>query len=325
MLRLYSSLLAKALVVAEVSRAGKIAPATLSAITAGAAAGGGPVTALVAGSPSMVSAAAAVLSTTKGVAEVLTVEGEHYGDSLAEEFAPLVDAIVKEKGVTHVLAGCTAFGKDLIPLAAARQKAMPITDITQVKAETVFVRPMYAGNVMATLESKSPLHYITVRGTAFERAASGSAAACPVVALPPRPPVGRTTFVGITEAKADAPDLTTAPVVVAGGRGLKNKENFAKLFPLAKKLKAAVGATRAAVDSGFTANEDQIGQTGKNVAPGLYMAFGISGAIQHIAGMRDSKVVVAVNTDEEAPIFQHADYALVGDATAVVEELTKKL
>eukprot|EP00796_Vickermania_ingenoplastis_P008301 gene8302-5817_t len=313
MFRLCSSLLAKTLVVAEVTAGGRIAPATLSAVTA-ALAVGGPVAALVAGSRTLLDTAAAELASVKGLTEVLQVEGEHF-DGKADEVSQLVDAIVEQQKMSHVLAGCTAFGRDVIPLAAAKQQIMPITDILHVKSEHSFVRSMYAGNVVATLESSSPIKYITVRSTSFQRAPAGQPL-CPVTHFPPTAPLNRTKIVSESTPNADAPDLTTAGIVIAGGRGMKTKENYEKLFPLAKKLNAAVGATRAAVDSGFAPNENQVGQTGKNVAPALYIGFGVSGAIQHIAGIRDSKVIVAVNMDEEAPLFQAADFILVGDAVS---------
>lgn len=316
-------LASKTLVVAELSRVGGLTPATLSAITA-AKSLGGPITALVAGSRAKVEKAASELSTIAGITAVLQSEGDHLDGLRPDEVAPLVHQVVQSHAMTHVIAGCSSFGKDVIPLAAARHPVMPITDVLEVKGEDTFVRPMYAGNVIATIQSKNPVHYITVRTTSFDRAEVGGQPACPVEPVTPPPALNHTKIISESSESSDTPDLTTAPIVIAGGRGLKTKENFDKLYPLAKKLNAAVGATRAAVDAGFTANEFQIGQTGKNVAPELYIAVGISGAIQHVAGMRDSKVVVAVNTDEEAPIFQSSDFAVVADATKFVEELTEK-
>lgn len=232
---------------------------------------------------------------------------------------------IKKGGYTHVIAGHTAFGKGLLPRVAALLDSQQISDITEIKDEKTFVRPFYAGNAIATVESTDEIKVITIRGTAFAAApvAGGSAAiedgVDPKVESP-------TEWVSEDLAKSDRPDLATAAKVVSGGRGLKSKEEFDRIMlPLADSLGAAVGASRAAVDSGYADNSLQVGQTGKVVAPQLYMAVGISGAIQHLAGMKDSKVIAAINKDADAPIFQVADVGLVGDLFEKVPELTEKL
>lgn len=244
---------------------------------------------------------------------------------LPENFAPLLVENIKKGGYTHVIAGHTAFGKGLLPRVAALLDSQQISDITEIKDEKTFVRPFYAGNAIATVESTDEIKVITIRGTAFAAApvAGGSAAiedgVDPKVESP-------TEWVSEDLAKSDRPDLATAAKVVSGGRGLKSKEEFDRIMlPLADSLGAAVGASRAAVDSGYADNSLQVGQTGKVVAPQLYMAVGISGAIQHLAGMKDSKVIAAINKDADAPIFQVADVGLVGDLFEKVPELTEKL
>lgn len=244
---------------------------------------------------------------------------------LPENFAPLLVENIKKGGYTHVIAGHTAFGKGLLPRVAALLDSQQISDITEIKDDKTFVRPFYAGNAIATVESTDEIKVITIRGTAFAAApvAGGSAAiedgVDPKVESP-------TEWVSEDLAKSDRPDLATAAKVVSGGRGLKSKEDFDRIMlPLADSLGAAVGASRAAVDSGYADNSLQVGQTGKVVAPQLYMAVGISGAIQHLAGMKDSKVIAAINKDADAPIFQVADVGLVGDLFEKVPELTEKL
>lgn len=335
MFHLRSILFAKPLVIVELTKGGRIASATRSAITA-ANAISCPVTALLAaGSREVLDAVLPSLTSILGIGTVLTTEGEHYKDGKADEFSRLVDAVVTAKSITHVIAGGSVFGKEVIPLAAAYQKCMPLSDVLRIKSENSFVRPMYAGNVLATITSQNKVHYMTIRSTAFERAGEEDGASCSndtaakggtVESFQALQPLNWSKVVQASSAPdGSVPELTTASIVVSGGRGLKTKENFEKLFPLAKKLGAAVGATRVAVDSGFIPNENQIGQTGKSVAPELYLAFGISGAIQHLAGIRDAKIVVAVNTDEEAPIMQAADYALIQDAVKCVSELAEKV
>jgi electron transfer flavoprotein alpha subunit len=244
---------------------------------------------------------------------------------LPENFAPLLVENIKKGGFTHVLAGHSAFGKNLMPRVAALLDVQQISDITNIESEDTFTRPIYAGNAILTVQTADNPKVVTVRGTAFPSgAAEGGSASVeegvdPKVACP-------TEWISEDLATSDRPDLATAEKVVSGGRGLKSKEEFDRIMPpLADALGAAIGASRAAVDSGFADNSLQVGQTGKNVAPQLYLCAGISGAIQHLAGMKDSKVIAAINKDADAPIFQVADVGLVGDLFEKVPELTEKL
>ncbi|EPY28245.1 electron transfer flavoprotein alpha subunit [Angomonas deanei] len=319
MFRVCSLQLAKALVLAEIAE-GKIAPASLSAITAAAKVG--PVTALAAGKNAK--AAADILAKTKGVEEVLLVDGAQYDNGLAENFAPLIQSAIAKNGYTHVFAGTSAFGKNIIPRSAAKQNAMPISEITEVKDENTFVRQQYAGNAVTTVKSSDKVKFCTVRGTSFERAATEGGSG-KVVEFAPAEASSKARFVEDKISKSDKVDLTTAATVITGGRGIKNKENFKILEDLAAPLGAGIGATRAVVDAGYAPNEMQVGQTGKTVAPNFYLAFGVSGAIQHVAGMKDSKVIAVVNTDEEAPFFQIADYGIVEDLFKVAPALTEKV
>ncbi|KAK3944796.1 electron transfer flavoprotein, alpha subunit [Diplogelasinospora grovesii] len=303
-------------------REGKLNHGSLSAITA-AKKLGGPIHGFVAGSN--IKPVAEEAAKVEGVEKIIAVDNAAYEKGLPENFAPLLVENIKKGGYTHVIAGHTAFGKNLMPRVAALLDSQQISDITSIEDEKTFVRPIYAGNAIATVESSDDVKIITIRGTAFPAAevASGSAAieegADPKVESP-------TEWVSEDLAKSDRPDLATAPRVVSGGRGLKSKEDFDRvMLPLADALGAAVGASRAAVDSGYADNSLQVGQTGKVVAPQLYMAVGISGAIQHLAGMKDSKVIAAINKDADAPIFQVADVGLVGDLFDKVPELTEKL
>ena len=256
-----------------------------------------------------------------GVAKVFHASAAHYGYALAEELAPLVVSIAN--GYSAIIAPATTFGKNLVPRVGALLDVQPISDVIAIESATRFKRPIYAGNVIATVESSDSIRVFTVRATVFDAAVDGGNATVEVLA--PLAPVGLSEFVGEELAKSDRPELTAARVVVSGGRGLQNGENFNLLYELADKLNAAVGASRAAVDAGFVPNDMQVGQTGKIVAPDLYIAIGISGAIQHLAGMKESKVIVAINKDEEAPIFQVADYGLVADLFEAVPELIGKL
>jgi electron transfer flavoprotein alpha subunit len=295
---------------------------SLSAITA-AKKLGGSIHGFVAGTD--VKNVAQEVAKVEGVDKIIVVENEAYEKGLAENYAPLLVENVKKGDYTHVLAGHTAFGKDVMPRVAGLLDSQQISDITAIEGESTFVRPIYAGNAIATVESSDAVKIITIRGTAFAPAevAQGSAAiedgADPKADAPKE-------WVSEDLAKSDRPDLATAGKVVSGGRGLKSKDEFDKIMlPLADALGAAVGASRAAVDSGYADNSLQVGQTGKVVAPQLYMAVGISGAIQHLAGMKDSKVIAAINKDGDAPIFQVADVGLVGDLFDKVPELTEKL
>jgi electron transfer flavoprotein alpha subunit len=306
------------LVVAEHDDA-SLKAATLNAITA-AARLGGEIHVLVAGSgcAGAASAAAAV----GGVAKVLVADAAHYADHGAENLAALV--IPLAGGYSHVLAPASTFGKNLMPRVAALLDVAQISDIVAVESADSFVRPIYAGNAMATVKSADPIKVITVRATAFEAAGGGGAAA--LESIPAGPDLGLSKRVGRDLTVSARPELGAAKVIVAGGRGLGSGERFhALLEPLADKLGAALGASRAAVDAGYVPNDYQVGQTGKIVAPQLYIAVGISGAIQHLAGMKDSRVIVAINKDPDAPIFQVADYGLVGDLFLLLPELTAAL
>jgi electron transfer flavoprotein alpha subunit len=269
-----------------------------------------------------VSAAAAAAAKLPGVSKVLVADGDDYANPLAEKLAALILALAP--GYTHLLAAATASGKNVMPRVAAFLDSQPISDIAEVIDADTFVRPFYAGNAMATVKSSDKTKVITVRAASFDPcpAEGGSATIepVPVVELP-----GNSRFVSSELSKSERPELTAARVVVSGGRGMQNGENFKLLDPIADKLGAAVGASRAAVDAGFVPNDYQVGQTGKIVAPELYVAIGISGAIQHLAGMKDSKVIVAINKDEEAPIFQVADYGLVADLFTALPELAAEL
>ena len=291
-------------------------PATLNAVTA-AAEIGGDLHILVAGQGcGPVAEAAAKVA---GIARVLVADDAAYAHPLAENLAPLLVGLAG--GYSHILAPATTSGKNVLPRVAALLDVQQISDITAVVSPDTFVRPIYAGNALATVQSKDAVKVITVRTTGFGPAAAegGSAA---IESAAGAGDAGQSSFVGNELSKSERPELTAARVVVSGGRGMQNGENFKLLEALADKLGAAVGASRAAVDAGFVPNDYQVGQTGKVVAPELYIAVGISGAIQHLAGMKDSKVIVAINKDEEAPIFQVADYGLVGDLFQIVPELT---
>ena len=258
-----------------------------------------------------------------GVKKVLLADAPHLADFLAENVASLLVSVCKS--YSHVLAPATSNGKNIMPRVAALLDVQQISDIMAVESADTFVRPIYAGNALATVKSKDAIKVITVRTTAFDAVApSGSNAEIQSVAAPAD--TGLSSFVGREVSKSERPELTAAKIIVSGGRGMANGENFKKVLePLADKLGAAMGASRAAVDAGFVPNDWQVGQTGKIVAPDLYIAVGISGAIQHLAGMKDSRVIVAINKDEEAPIFQVADYGLVGDLFQLVPSLVEEL
>ena len=281
---------------------------------------GGDIHVLVAGHNG--GGAAKAAAQIAGVAKVLHADAAHLGEFLAENVASLVVALAK--GYTHILAPATSNGKDVMPRAAALLDVQQISEIVAVESADTFVRPIYAGNALATVKSSDAIKVITVRTTGFDAvAATGGNAPVESVAVPADS--GLSAFVGREVQKTERPELTSARIVVSGGRGMGSGENFKLLEPLADKLNAAMGASRAAVDAGFVPNDWQVGQTGKIVAPDLYVAVGISGAIQHLAGMKDSRVIVAINKDEEAPIFQVADYGIVGDLFQVVPQLIEEL
>jgi electron transfer flavoprotein alpha subunit len=293
--------------------------ATLSAVTAAAKLG--EVTALVAGSGC--DAAAQAAAKIAGVAKVLKADDGAYANALAENVAPLIVSLMASHDA--FVAPATTTGKNIAPRVAALLDVMQISEILSVEGGKTFTRPIYAGNAIATVESSDAKLVITVRGTAFEKAASeGGSASVEAVSGPGDS--GLSSFVSSELAKSERPELTSAKIIVSGGRALKDAETFAEvIMPLADKLGAGVGASRAAVDAGYVPNDYQVGQTGKIVAPEVYIAIGISGAIQHLAGMKDSKTIIAINKDEEAPIFQVADIGLVGDLFKLVPELTGKL
>ncbi|OFE11440.1 electron transfer flavoprotein subunit beta [Pseudohongiella acticola] len=306
------------LVIAEHDNAA-LKPATLNTITA-ASEIGGDITVLVAGSGC--DAVAQQAAAVNGVSKVLVADNAAYENQLPENLAELIAEVGKDS--SHILAPASTSGKNFMPRVAALLGVAQISDITAVKGADTFVRPIYAGNALATVQSSDAVKVITVRGTAFDEAAkeggSGSVEALDIVKSQ-----DIATFVGEELTESERPELTGAKIVISGGRGMQNGENFAMLEKVADKLGAAIGASRAAVDAGFVPNDMQVGQTGKIVAPDLYIAVGISGAIQHLAGMKDSKVIVAINKDEEAPIFQVADYGLVADLFQAIPELEEKL
>jgi len=308
-----------ALVVAEHDNAA-VKPATLNAVAAAKEIASHEVDILVAGKDCRaVGEAAAQIA---GVRKVLLADDAVYDHGLAENVAPLVVNLAAS--YTHLLAPATTSGKNLMPRVAALLDVMQISDISAVVSPDTFVRPIYAGNALQTVQSKDPIKVITVRGTAFPpgEATGGSAAIEPVASTGA---AGLSAFLGAELSKSERPELTSARIIISGGRGMQSGDNFHLLEKVADKLGAAVGASRAAVDAGFVPNDYQVGQTGKIVAPELYIAVGISGAIQHLAGMKDSKVIVAINKDEEAPIFQIADYGLVGDLFKILPELADEL
>lgn len=306
-----------ALVIAEHDNA-SLKGSTLHTVTA-AAKCAGEVHVLVAGSNA--GAAAAAAAKIAGVAKVLHADAAHFADGLAENVSEQILAIAGN--YTHILAPATAYGKNILPRVAAKLDVAQISEITKVDAPDTFERPIYAGNAIAYVQSSDKVKVITVRTTGFDAAAEGGSAAVETVAAVGD--FGKSAFVGREVAKSDRPELTAAKIIVSGGRGMGSADAFKILEPLADKLNAAMGASRAAVDAGFVPNDWQVGQTGKIVAPSLYIAVGISGAIQHLAGMKDSKVIVAVNKDPEAPIFSVADYGIVGDLFEVVPQLVKEL
>lgn len=306
------------LVIADHDNA-SLKPVTLNVLSA-AKAIGGDIDVLVAGEGC--GAAAEAAAKADGVAKVLVADNAAYGHHLAENLSLLVADL--GKGYSHVLTSAGTTGKDFLPRVAALLDVAQISDIIRVESADIFVRPIYAGNAIATVQSSDAVKVITVRGTGFDPV-SGEGGSAAVEAIDNVQDAGKSAFVSEEMAKSDRPELTAAEIVISGGRGMQNGDNFKILESVADKLGAGVGASRAAVDAGFVPNDMQVGQTGKIVAPNLYIAVGISGAIQHLAGMSGSKVIVAINKDEEAPIFQVADYGLVADLFEAVPALDAAL
>jgi electron transfer flavoprotein alpha subunit len=306
------------LVIAEHDNA-KLASSTAHAVGA-AARLGGDCHVLVAGSNAQGAAQAA--AQLAGVAKVLVADAPHLASPTAENLTATALSLLPGD-YSHVVIAATNFGKNVAPRIAAKLDVAQVSEVTSIESADTFVRPIYAGNAFATVQSKDPVKVLTVRTTAFESAAGGGSA--PVESVAAAPDTGLSRVTGQELTKSERPELASARIVISGGRGLGSGDNFRMLEALADKLKAALGASRAAVDAGYVPNDYQVGQTGKVVAPDLYIAIGISGAIQHLAGMKDSKVIVAINKDPEAPIFQIADYGLVGDLFELVPQLTAEL
>ena len=298
---------------------GQLNPVTLNTITA-ATQIGGDIDLLVAGDATgnVVKAAASIANINK----VLSANDKIFEHRLAENLTPLMESLSAK--YTHIMASATTTGKNVMPRLAAQLDVMQISDIIKVVEENTFQRPIYAGNALSTVSSGDAIKIITVRGTAFEAAAAEGGGAI-IESLQSTDDARLSTYIKSELSRSERPELTSAPIVISGGRGMQDGANFTMLEKIADKLGAAVGASRAAVDAGFVSNEYQVGQTGKVVAPDLYMAVGISGAIQHLAGMKDSKIIVAINKDDEAPIFQVADYGLVADLFDAVPDLEKEL
>ncbi|CDK25664.1 unnamed protein product [Kuraishia capsulata CBS 1993] len=301
-----------------------ITPASFATLTA-AKQIGNPITALVVGSKA--AEAATSLKQVSALSKILVTADGRFDHLLPEDLSALVvDIVQKDSDITHVLTPASAVGKNFLPRVGALLDLQPISDITKVESKDTFVRPIYAGNALATVKSKDKVILVSIRGSSFAPVELSDAQEVEVVSVKAPEAGNKAEFVSEELITSERPDLGSAARVVSGGRGLKSKEQFAELIePLASSLNAAIGASRAAVDSGFCDNSLQVGQTGKVVAPELYVAVGISGAIQHLAGMKDSKTIVAINKDEEAPIFSVADVGLVGDLFEVVPELTKKI
>jgi electron transfer flavoprotein alpha subunit len=308
-----------ALVIAEHHQAA-LNSSTAHAVTA-AAKLGSETHVLVAGHEA--SGAAQAAASLTGVSKVLHADAPHFAKLTAENLTSQILAVLEGGSYSHVVAPATSFGKNVSPRVAAKLDVAQVSDVVAIESADTFVRPIYAGNALATVQSKDPIKVITVRTTAFDSAGPGGSAS--VESISATPDTGATRVTAEELTKSERPELASARIVISGGRGLGSGENFKLLEALADKLNAAIGASRAAVDAGYVPNDYQVGQTGKIVAPDLYIAIGISGAIQHLAGMKDSKVIVAINKDPEAPIFQIADYGLVGDLFEIIPQLTAQL
>ena len=318
---------ASTLIVAEPtpSSSTELAPATLSSITAAQKLHSGPITLLHSGPITLLNTNPS-LDTQSLPPSVTCVINTNVKDTLAETMSTLIQKVQESKSFTHILAPATKFGSNLVPRAAAMIDASPIVDVIDVLGEDTFIRPMYAGNALAKVQSTENVKVLSVRSTAFDKAPCGDSGSATVEQMETDDVIQTLTeHVSSNESQSDRPDLSSAGVVISGGRGMKDGTNFELLYKLADKLNGAVGASRAAVDAGFVPNDMQVGQTGKVVAPDLYIAVGISGAIQHLSGMKDSKTIVAINNDAEAPIFQVADYGLTQDLFKAVPELTEKV
>ncbi|KAH6562439.1 hypothetical protein BASA50_010474 [Batrachochytrium salamandrivorans] len=314
--------LASTLVLIE-HKDGKLSSSSFNAVTA-ATQFGFPVTALLASSSAASAALVSETAALTGVAKVILAKSDVYDHSQAEAVAPLIVATAKAGNFSHVVAAHTAFGKNVLPRAAALCDSSPISDVIQIEGVDTFKRTIYAGNAIAQVKSKDAVKFVTIRTTSFPAATPGDAVAASEASTA-SDVAPLTRWVSEEVAKSDRPELASAKIVIGGGRGMKSGDNFQLLYALADKLGGTVGASRAAVDAGFVGNDLQIGQTGKIIAPELYIAVGISGAIQHLAGMKDSKTIVAINKDPEAPIFQVSDYGLVADLFKAVPELTEKI
>uniref|UniRef100_A0A0K8RFW1 Electron transfer flavoprotein subunit alpha n=1 Tax=Ixodes ricinus TaxID=34613 RepID=A0A0K8RFW1_IXORI len=301
---------------------GQLLPSTLSAIAA-AKKIGGDVACLVVGKG--ISKAASEVSKADGLMKLLVADNEAFDGLLPERITPVVLASCKQFQFTHIVAASTAFGKNLLPRVASKLDVSPVSDVLDIKSPDTFVRSIYAGNAVQTLKAKDAVKVLLVRGTCFEAVGLTGAGAASEDAPTAEFDQTLSAFEGQELSKSERPELTSAKKVISGGRGMKSGENFKMLYDLADKIGAAVGASRAAVDAGFVPNDMQVGQTGKIVAPELYVAVGISGAIQHLAGMKDSKTIVAINKDPEAPIFQVADLGLVADLFKAVPEMLEKI
>ncbi|MGI2258234.1 electron transfer flavoprotein subunit alpha/FixB family protein [Shewanella sp. GXUN23E] len=313
------------LVIAELDN-GQLADATLSAVAAAkqlaAAHGQADIELLLAGHE--LGHAVSACASVEGVNEVLWVDAPHYAGAVAENIAGLVVDLVESRRIKAVIAASTSLGKNICPRIAALLDVAQVSDVTAINGVGSYVRPIYAGNIMLTCESLDPVQVLTVRPTAFDKVALTGQAS--VTRIDGQPDSGLSTLIGRELSQSDRPVLASAPIVVSGGRGMGSGDNYRRLLePLADRLGAALGASRAAVDAGYVPNDYQVGQTGKIVAPELYLAVGISGAIQHLAGMSDAKVIVAINKDPDAPIFQIADYGLEGDLNELVPQLTECL